>query len=157
MATGPRPWVWPTTTPAMALATRQINGFIRNGRMQHDGLVLMVGEGKGRLLDCRYLPDGSWFLHRFAAELANAGNDVDVLASRLREQGVTHVLYNRGYFEDWVLSNTRTDPARIARAQVQLERLLADRGRTILKAPGMELVELGASRSTRPDATEARP
>lgn len=141
-------------TPAMPLAAEQINAFIRNGRMRPEDLVLMIGEGKGRLLDCGYLPDGSWFAHRFVAELQNAKLDHDALARRLHEKGVTHVLYNAGYFEDWVLPMTQTARSRVAFMQVHAERFLDERGETIFRGPGMRLVALRepSTRTTRPAA-----
>jgi hypothetical protein len=128
-------------TPPMAYAAEQINGFLADGRMPADSLILMVGEGKGRLLHCDSLPDSSWFAHRFVAELRGAGLDHGELARNLREQGITHVLYNRGYYE-WVVSDTTTARSRLAFALSHLERFLDRHGVRLYQGGGIELFAL---------------
>jgi hypothetical protein len=128
-------------TPPMAWVTERINGLLAEGHMPEGSRILMVGEGKGRLLDCDFLPDSSWFAHRFVAELTNAGGDPEVLARNLREQGVTHVLYNREYYE-WVMRDTDTARSRLAYATTHLERFLARHAPPLFSLAGMQLFEL---------------
>jgi hypothetical protein len=131
-------------TPPIAYAAEQINAFLAHGRMPKDSLILMVGEGKGRMLDCDFLPDSSWFAHRFVAELRRAELDHHVLARNLREQGVTHVLYNHGYYE-WVMSDTNTARSRLAFALTHLERFLEAHGTRLYQGGGIQLFELRAA------------
>ena len=128
-------------TPPMAWVSERIDALVASGRMSRESRILMVGEGKTRLLDCEALPDSSWFAHRFVAELRNANLDDALLAEHLHEQGVTHVLYNRAYFE-WVMSDTDTARSRLAFALSHLEGFLDAYGVRILKGAGMELYEL---------------
>ncbi len=102
---------------------------------------MMVGEGKGRLLDCESIPDSSWFAHRFVAELQRAGLDHTVLAARLRAQGITHVLYNREYYQ-WVMSETATARSRLAFAIAHLDRFLGEHGRLLFQGAGMKLFDI---------------
>ena len=119
-------------TPPVAYAVEQINAMLADGRMPADSRILMVGEGKGRLLDCESIPDSSWFAHRFVAELQRAGRDHTVLATRLRAQGVTHVLFNRAYYQ-WVMRETGTARSRLAFAIAHLDRFLNEHGHLILQ------------------------
>ena len=149
----PSAWEDPTTrlrwleqvgynfTPPIAYATRTVNAMLADGRMPAKSRILMVGEGKGRLLDCESIPDSSWFAHRFVAELRAAGLDHDVLAGRLRDQGITHVLYNEAYY-DWVMTDTATARSRLAFALTHIERFLARHGRRIYTGGGMHLYEV---------------
>ena len=134
-------------TPAMPIAVSHINRRIAAGSMSRDDLIFMVGEGKGRLLDCSYRPDSSWYLQRWLVELLTAELDYARVRRRLREQGVTHILYNRGYF-DWVVSDTPTSRPRLAFAMVHLERFLSRYGTEMFRGAGVELVRL---RDERPE------
>ncbi len=142
-------------TPPMAWMSQRIDALIAAGRMSPQSRILMVGEGKARLLDCEALPDSSWFAHRFVSELRNADLDYDVLAMRLHAQGVTHVLYNRAYYQ-WVASDTDTAPSRLAFALAHLDRFLESHGTRILSGAGMELFELRFGAGGVPPKTTVR-
>jgi hypothetical protein len=128
-------------TPAMPAAVNHINRRIAAGSMSRDDVIFMVGEGKGRLLECAYRPDSSWYLQRWLVELLTTDLDYARVQRRLRDQGVTHILYNRGYF-DWVVSDTPTSRSRLAFAMVHLERFLSRYGTTVFRGAGMQLVRL---------------
>lgn len=128
-------------TPPIAYATEQINAMLADGRMPGDSRILMVGEGKGRLIACETIPDSSWFAHRFVAELRNAALDHGRLAERLRDQAITHVLYNAAYY-DWVLQDTATARSRVAFAQTHVERFLDAHGTLVYQGGGMRLVDI---------------
>jgi hypothetical protein len=128
-------------TPPVAYATEQINAMLADGRMPAESRIMMVGEGKGRLLHCESIPDSSWFAHRFVAELQGAGLDHTVLAARLRDQGITHLLYNREYYQ-WVMSETGTARSRVAFAIAHLDRFLGEHGRLLFQGAGMKLFDI---------------
>jgi hypothetical protein len=128
-------------TPAMPLMIEYVNRQIAAGAMRESDRLLMVGEAKGRLLRCRYVPDSSWQLDRWLVELLNVDLDYPRLAQHLREQGITHVLYNRGYFR-WVLENTRIPRERLAFGLVHLERFLERHATPLHTRDGITLVRL---------------
>ncbi|MEE2674708.1 MAG: glycosyltransferase family 39 protein [Myxococcota bacterium] len=128
-------------TPPVAYAAEQINAMLADGRMPAESRIMMVGEGKGRLLDCESIPDSSWFAHRFVAELQRAGLDHTRLATRLRSQGVTHVLFNREYY-NWVTTETRTARSRLAFAIAHLDRFLKGYGHLLYEGGGMKLFDI---------------
>jgi hypothetical protein len=128
-------------TRSMPMAIGRINQEIRRGTIDPGSLILMAGEGKGRLLDCAFLPDLSWFMQRFSVEMVRGGFDNDAIVRSLRSQGVSHILYNRGYFR-WVLAHTETAVEPLALAMVQLESLAQSHGRIVFKLAGIQLVEL---------------
>jgi hypothetical protein len=135
-------------TPPMAYATEQVALLVESGEMSEDCRILMIGEGKGRLLPCDYLPDSSWFAHRFVAELRNAELDYEKLAEQLRTQNITHLLYNRGYY-DWVMTDTETARSRLAFALTHVERFLDAYGRPLFSSGGIQLYELRGDEVTR--------
>ena len=128
-------------TTAMPFAIERINHDIETGRMREDAVVMMIGEGKGRLLDRPTLPDLSWFLQRWTIELILADGSHEHVAESLRGQGVTHVLYNRGYY-DWVLRKTRTPIDEVAFAMFELERFLGDHATLVFRIKGIRVYEL---------------
>jgi hypothetical protein len=128
-------------TPAMPLMIEHVNLQVAAGVMRESDRLLMVGEAKGHLLRCRYVPDSSWQLDRWLVELLNADLDYPRLARHLRDQGITHVLYNRGYFR-WVLENTRIPRERLAFGLVHLERFLERHATRLHTRDGISLVQL---------------
>jgi hypothetical protein len=137
-------------TRSMPIVVDRINREIKAGNMASESLILMAGEGKGRLLDCHFLPDLSWFMQRWTVELLRAGFDATAVHDSLRHQGISHVLYNSAYFR-WVLAHTETSPAQLAFAMARLESFLDSHGKEVFDLAGMKLVELrDAAPSARP-------
>ncbi len=128
-------------TRSMPVVVDRINREISAGTMARDSLILMAGEGKGRLLACDFLPDLSWFMQRWSVELVSANFAADAVSRSLRSQGVSHILYNSGYFR-WVLAHTQIPVEPLALAMVQLEAYLDSHGREVFDVAGMRLVEL---------------
>ncbi len=130
-------------TPAMPIVIQRVNARIASGEMSPQSRVMLIGEGKGRLLGCESLPDLSWFLQRFAVELLRAELDHDRIFEALDQQGITHVLYNPGYFR-WVGTHTSISKRQLAFTMSQLGAFLERRGTVVLEAAGMKLVRLEA-------------
>lgn len=128
-------------TRSMPIVVDRINRELEAGTMAPDSLILMVGEGKGRLLDCDFLPDLSWFMQRWTVELAKANFDAVAVHRSLRSQGISHILYNPVYFR-WVLAHTETAPEPLAFAMTRLESFFDSHGRVVFDMAGMRLVEL---------------
>ena len=120
--------------------------MLSDGRMPAESRILMVGEGKGRLFDCESIPDSSWFAHRFVSELRRENLDHARLAARLRDQGITHVLYNRAYYQ-WVMTETETARSRLAFAMAHLDRFLPEHGQLLFRGGGMKLFDIRADRT----------
>ncbi len=132
-------------TPAMPKAVRRINEAIESGDVPRNSRILLLGEGKGRLLDCESVPDLSWFLQRFAVEIVRAELDSERVLESLDRQGITHVLYNPGYFR-WVAGHTSFSKRQIAFTMVQVDRFLARHGTLLFEVAGMKLVRLDDDR-----------
>jgi len=129
-------------TPAMASATRALNRELQPPPEQG---IFMIGEGKGRLLENPYLPDSTWYMQRWLAELLNArsGDRIDYreIARSLRSQGVGYLLINRGYF-DWVVRNTDANLSQVAFGLVHLQRFASEHGETIYDRDGIQVLRL---------------
>ncbi|MDP6981108.1 MAG: glycosyltransferase family 39 protein [Myxococcota bacterium] len=128
-------------TPAMPSVIRRINARIESGEMSPRDRIMLIGEGKGRLLACDSLPDLSWFLQRFAVELLRAELDHERVFESLDQQGITHILYNPGYFR-WVGAHTSVSKPQLAFTMLQLDAFLERHGEVVLEAAGMKLVRL---------------
>lgn len=127
--------------PAMPAAIAHINRRIASGAMREGDTILMLGEGKGHLLECGYVADASWYLEPWLAEVVNARLDLDRVRESLAERGIDYILYNRDYFS-WVLKHTETNRDQIAFAMVHLGRFLQKHGRIVYDRDGILLVEL---------------
>lgn len=90
--------------PGMPTVIQDVNRAIAAGQIDPTKAMLMVGEGKGWLLDMPFLPDASREGLPWLAELARAEGDLDAVAESLREQRIGYVLLNTAYFE-WVMSD----------------------------------------------------
>ncbi|MBW2293498.1 MAG: glycosyltransferase family 39 protein [Deltaproteobacteria bacterium] len=128
-------------TRSMPIVIDRINREIEAETIASDSLILLAGEGKGRLLDCSFLPDLSWFMQRWTVELVRADFDATAVHDSLRRQGISHVLYNHAYFR-WVVAHTHTDPGALAFSMTQLEAFLDSHGNELFELAGMRLVEL---------------
>jgi 4-amino-4-deoxy-L-arabinose transferase-like glycosyltransferase len=78
------------TPPVLAFINRQVE----EQRIPAETAILMVGEGKGERLRCRYLPDASPPGYRWVVEFLKAGGDATALKQRLRRQGIGYLLIN---------------------------------------------------------------
>ena len=59
----------------------------------------------------------------------------------MRSQGVTHVLFNREYY-NWVTTETRTARSRLAFAIAHLDRFLKGYGHLLYEGGGMKLFDI---------------
>jgi hypothetical protein len=128
--------------PPMPNVVHFVNGEIREGRMHPSDKIFMIGEAKGHLLGCDYLPDSTRKQLRWLAELLKADFDHARLYESLRRQGVTHVLYYRGYYR-WVLKTTSTDRTLLALGMVHADRFLESYGTIVYSEWGMRLARIG--------------
>lgn len=130
-----------TAMPRMVAA---VNRDIAEGRMPSDSRILMIGEGKGRLLACESLPDHTWYQRRWLVAYLRGGGSVDGAASLLRAEGVTHVLYNAEYY-NWVLRNVPPRDAprdQLALAMNRLDAFLRRHGEGVHHIDGLSLFRL---------------
>ena len=135
-------------TRSMPVVIERINREIEAGTIAPTSVILMAGEGKGRLLECGFLPDLSWFMQRWMVELLRENHVQDEIARSLRRQGVTHILYNPTYFR-WVLAHTQIPIPPLAVAMEQLESFMDAHGDPVFELAGMRLVALSGASSTQ--------
>ncbi len=82
---------------------RSFNEKIDAGQIPRDATVFMVGEEKGNLLKCRFLPDGSRYAQRWMAEFLRAGGESERLMRNLEQQGIEYFFWNYEYL-NWCLA-----------------------------------------------------
>ena len=75
----------------------EIKKGIKNKKYPADMKLFMIGENKGRLLPCEYLPDPSWGMEQWYALLLNADFDFPKAYSLLKKQKVTHIVFNMSF------------------------------------------------------------
>jgi len=129
------------STPAMPRAIKNINGFINKGIMSPKDLILMVGEEKGYLLNCKFIPDNSRYGSTWAKRMIQAKEDYQRLLANLQKDGITHILYNRGFYS-WVLRKTKVNRDFIAYSLYTLERFLKKYTRTIYNKNGVRIAKI---------------
>jgi hypothetical protein len=126
---------WVTSMP---LLIEFINDKVDNGLMKKDDIIFMIGEGKGSLLKCKYLPDSSRWGTPWLGELINANNDYAEIGRKFKKRGITYVVANYGYF-DWVLSEVPVDREPVFFCLYHLQRFLQEYGKIIYNEQGIVL------------------
>jgi hypothetical protein len=143
-------------TRSMPIVVERINREIKAGAIAPSSVILMAGEGKGRLLDCGFLPDLSWFMQRFMVEVVRANHVQEEIARSLQQQGVTHILYNPAYFR-WVLVHTKIPVPPLAVVMEQIETFMERHGEPVFELAGMRLVELTNAPFAKDPRSRPRP
>lgn len=76
-----------------------VNKAVENGSIKKDDSLLMIGECKGNLLKCKYLPDPGRGPVLWLEELIKSKNDYEDLAQNLHNKGIQYLAVNTSYFE----------------------------------------------------------
>lgn len=139
---------------AGALA-RWVNRQIEEGKFSADAKIFMVGEGKGRLLNCDYVPDSGRVGHRWLADLARAGGDHEAIRASMKERGIEYIAYGKGYFH-WAKGNLTAEAEGLAfnlavdfemllYSENELAEFLRHNGRKIYDDQGIQLYRLNGN------------
>ena len=70
---------------------------IEKGNISKEELVFMVGESKGYLLKCRYLPDSSRWTIQWLEELIKFDKDYGKIYQSFKRRNINYILFNAGY------------------------------------------------------------
>ncbi len=132
---------WVTSMP---LLIKFVNDKIDDGLIEEDSIMFMIGEGKGNLLKCKYLPDSSRWGTPWLEELINANNDYAEIARRFKNRGINYVVANYGYF-DWVLRKVPVDREPLVFGLYHLQLFLQKYGEIIYNEDGIVLARLGCA------------
>jgi len=81
------------------LFIKYVNERIDNGYMSKDDILFMIGECKGHLLKCRYLPDPGRLPVRWLEELMKAENNYKIVLNNLRKKNIDYIVINKAYFQ----------------------------------------------------------
>jgi 4-amino-4-deoxy-L-arabinose transferase-like glycosyltransferase len=82
------------------LLIKYINTNLIEGHLNGTNKLFMIGECKGYLMGCDYLPDNpSNPSNRWLAELILSNFDHNTLKKNLTKQSVTHLIYNESFFQ----------------------------------------------------------
>ncbi|HUT23071.1 MAG TPA: glycosyltransferase family 39 protein, partial [Sumerlaeia bacterium] len=109
---------------------RFINEAVERGEIERNARIFMLGEGKGHLLRCSYLPDSTRECYRWLTELMNADCDHARVLESLRKQGVTHLLVDHGYFL-WSLRSVPVNVEQLAFALRHFSRFTAEHAQVV--------------------------
>jgi len=104
-------------------ALNKLNRMVNDGRIAHDDILLMVGEGKGDKLQMNYIPDGSWNGHLWQYLCILSNNDNEHLLCILNRMGVTHLMYN-STLHNWVMRFTDSNIKGLAFTHVTVKDFL---------------------------------
>jgi hypothetical protein len=129
---------WDRTTPPFI---KFVNQQIDNGSMKKEDIILMVGEGKGNLLNCNYLPDSSRSARLWLEELIKGNNDYAKIAKSLRERGVGYFAINYFYLY-WAYSNSRYGTKALIFGLYHLQRFLETHTEIIYNDSGIVVAKI---------------
>jgi hypothetical protein len=74
-----------------------INSQIDEGNILPDDIIFMVGESKGHLIKCRYLPDSSRWAIQWLEELIKFDIDYEKIHQSFKRRDIKFILFNAGY------------------------------------------------------------
>lgn len=83
-----------TRTP---LFIKFLNQQIDKGVINKNDTLFMIGEGKGNLLQCEYLPDSSICMYPWLIELLKFGNDYPKILQDLKVRDIGYIVINFDY------------------------------------------------------------
>lgn len=137
---------------------RLVDEAIAAGSISESDTILLVGEAKGRLLRCGYVPDISPSGRRWAVELIRGELDYAAIAASLRRRGIGllavdsyHLNYNlRNEKPSPITQGIGADPERAQRQRrdeiswvvYHLERFLAAHAEILSDEPGLTLARI---------------
>lgn len=130
-----------SSSPSTPKALHAINTYIRQGVISPDSTILMVYEGKGRLLDCNHIDDDSWIGAVWLAELIESDLDYDRLADSFRAKGIDYILVNQN-FVTWLLLRAKANKGLIAFNSYHLDRFLRQHSHIVYQKHGILLARL---------------
>ena len=128
-------------TPAMAHAIKYINFKMLNNEMSKYDKILMIGEGKGNLLNCEYIPDFSWKMLRWTKYLLTYNLNLENIFINLKKEKITHILYNKGYF-GWVFKNNKSLIKQILFSMIYLNSFIESYGKVEYDKYGIIIIRL---------------
>lgn len=129
---------WDRTTPPFI---KFVNQQINNGLMTKEDIIFMIGEGKGNLLKCSYLPDSSRSARPWLEELIKTDNDYSRIAKSLKERGVSYLAINYFYLY-WSYSKTHYDTKPLIFGLYHLQRFLEMHTEIVYNENGMVLAKI---------------
>jgi len=129
--------------PGMARLTLLLNAMVRDGRADRKDGVLMVGEGKGYDLFCRFVPDPGRICGPWLGEMVRADGDLERIAASLDERQIRFIVLNRGFLS-WSLRESMSDVQAVAVALDSLDRFLDHHAQHVATEAWIDLYELNA-------------
>jgi len=130
-----------SSSPSTPRAIRKINDLVRLGVVPRDATILMVYEGKGRLLACRHIDDDSWTGGLWTLDFIESGMDYARLAAALKQRGVDYVLLNT-QFATWLFLRTQADRNLTAFVLYHVERFLEEQATLVFEQSGIVFARL---------------
>jgi len=74
-----------------------INTQIKKGRIRPKDIIFMVGESKGHLIKCQYLPDSSRWAIQWLEELIKFNKNYREIFQSFKSRKINYILFNVGY------------------------------------------------------------
>jgi hypothetical protein len=115
-----------------------------NRELPRQAKLLLVWENRGYYLDRPYIAD-SFYEASWIMQLLEKDQEGNLLAEKLKKEGVTHVLMN-------VLLGKHFGRAYNPRVREALDRFVRERGKTVFEVNGLVLAELGPRQEADPRA-----
>jgi len=81
------------------LFIKYVNEKIDNGYMGKDDILFMIGENKGNLLKCNYLPDPGQLPVRWLEELMKAKTNYQQIIDNFRKRKIEYIVVNKAFFQ----------------------------------------------------------
>ncbi|MCJ7772206.1 MAG: hypothetical protein MUP22_03615, partial [Desulfobacterales bacterium] len=126
-----------TTPPFIKFANQQIN----NDLITKGDIIFMIGEGKGDLLKCNYLPDSSRSALPWLEELIKSNNDYHTIVKSLKGRGINYLAINYFYLY-WSFINSNDYPKSLIFGLYHLQLFLENHTEIIYNNEGVVLAQI---------------
>jgi hypothetical protein len=112
----------------MPLVIRWLNAQVASGAIATHDKVFMIGEAKGHLLACDYLPSTSSSGKEWLVEYRNADGDLARMARSLWDRGFRYVLLNKLWIDYNLRNGIKIRRRHLATTLYTVEKFQAEHG-----------------------------
>ena len=129
------------TATGMVKMTQFMNQMVRDGSINRNSKVLMIGEPKGEDLLIKYLPDHTFEGTPWLIELIHVNGNLDDLAQSFHDRGIQYLIVNSAVF-NWYLKEGMANRRILSMAMIFLNLFLDEYGREIHNDSGIHLYNI---------------
>jgi len=120
---------------------KYVNNQVDKGLIGEKDILFMIGEGKGNLLKCQYLPDSSRNAMPWLQELIKANNDYPEIIKSLKDKNISYLAINYLYLY-WSFFSSNDYPKSLIFSLYHLQLFLENHTEIIYNSKSVVLAKI---------------